>query len=161
VRAAIDILRLVFGRRPGRRLDEVGAVDRARRVLGVNFLDDLLDARLCRDRFVEDELDFGHAPQRQPLGQQVADEAGGAFERLGGLLALGGVADDGPVNTRQRQVAGHLGAGDGDEPDAGVPHFRGQHLAHFLADLLLDALDAMGQRQVTPPAPRAPCGTLR
>ncbi len=97
-----------------------GLVDRARRILGVDLLDDLLDAILRRDRFVVDELHFGRAAQRQPFGQQVADEPAGALEGFLRLLALGGVADDRPVDARQRQIAGHLGAGDGDQAHARI-----------------------------------------
>src|SRR5262245_11288622 len=69
-------------------VDDRRILDGARRVLGVNFLDDLLDAILGRHRLVEDELHFGRAAQRQPLGQQVPDEAAGALERFLRLLAL-------------------------------------------------------------------------
>ncbi len=60
-----------------------------------------------------------------------------------GLLALGGVADDGPVDARQREVAGDLGAGHRDEADARIANLGGQHLADLLANLFLDALDAV------------------
>src|SRR5688500_2611634 len=45
------------------RVDDAGILDGPRRVLGVNLLDDFLDARLSGDRFVVDELDLGHAAQ--------------------------------------------------------------------------------------------------
>ena len=40
----------------------------------------------------------------------------------------------------------HLHPGDRDQADAGIGHLGGQNLADFLADLLGDAFDAMGER---------------
>src|SRR5687768_14741967 len=85
----------------GDGINHLGIVDGPRRLFGVDLLDDLLDAILRRHRLVEDELHFGRAAQRQPLAQQVTHVAGHALERLGGLLALGGVPEDGPVDSRQ------------------------------------------------------------
>ena len=67
----------------------------------------------------------------------------GALERLLRLLALGGVADDRPVDARQREIAGDFRARDGDEADARIADLGGEHLTDFFANLFLDALDAM------------------
>ena len=124
-------------------VDDIRILHRARGVLGVNLLDDLLDAILGRDRFVEDELHFGRAAQRQPLGEQMAHEAAGALERFLRLLSLVGVADDGPVDARERQIGRDLGAGHGNQTDARIPDFGLQHLTDFFAHLFLNALDSM------------------
>ena len=91
------------------------------------------------------KMNFSSGTRRsdEPLRQQVAHETGRALERLAGFLALGGVADDGPVDPRQRQVAGDLGAGDRHEADTGIADLGGQHLADLFADLVLNALDAV------------------
>jgi len=103
----------------------------------------LLDAILGGDRFVEDEFHFRRAAQRQALGEQVADEAAGALQRLLRLLALGDVSDDGPLDARERLVGCDLRAGDGDEAHAWIADLGRQHLTDFLAHLFLNALDSM------------------
>src|SRR6188508_2610199 len=67
---AVDII--WRGRRPGVRL-------------GLQFLEDLLDAILVGDGLVEEELELGHAAKPDPLGDLAAQEGEGAPERLLGL----------------------------------------------------------------------------
>jgi hypothetical protein len=46
--------------------------------LGLQFLEDLLDAILLGDRLVEEELELGHAAQADPLGDLAPQERQGA-----------------------------------------------------------------------------------
>ena len=70
----------------------------------------------------------------------------GLSRRLVGVdAALGGVADDGPVNPRQREVARDLGPGDRDQADARIADLGLEHLAHFFAHLFLDSFNAVGK----------------
>ena len=62
--------------------------------------------------FVELERHLRHAAQREPRGQHVPHERRRPLQRLGRLLALGGVAEDGPVDAGQRQVGRDLDAAD-------------------------------------------------
>src|SRR5918994_7370294 len=76
------------------------------RVVRVDLLQQLLDARLVGNRLVEDERDFRHAPQAQALGQLAAHERCHAFERLFRRPLRRGVTEAGVVD-----VGGlHVGA---------------------------------------------------
>src|SRR4030095_6270193 len=59
----------------------------------VQVAQDLLDAVLVTDRFVESELDLGHAAQAQPCTDLPAEKRRRALQRLLGFAARLGVAE--------------------------------------------------------------------
>jgi hypothetical protein len=61
----------------------------------VDFMNQLFHARLVLDRFVEEELENGDAPETHALADLVVKERSGAPQRLGRGLALALGADRG------------------------------------------------------------------
>jgi hypothetical protein len=73
-------------------------------ILRVDFLDQLFDTGLVLDRLVEEELQFGHAAQPQPLPELTAQERGGPPQCAFGRAARGGVAERRVVQPGELQV---------------------------------------------------------
>ena len=92
------------------------------------------------------EHHLGHPAQRDPAGQHAPHERRRALQRLGRLLAFLVVAEDGPVDARQRQVGRDLHPADRHQADARIRDLGGEDLADLLPQLLGDALGAMGER---------------
>src|SRR5678816_891592 len=110
----------------------------------VQIAQDLLDAVLVPDGFVELELQLRHASQLEAFADLTAEEAGRAVESFRRLLPRLRVAHGRVVDARQLQVWRHLDAGERDEPDTRVVHraAAGQ-LAQLLSDLVADAVRTM------------------
>ena len=109
------MVRLVVGHR------RLGASTRRSRRVGVQLVEDLLDAILAGDRLVVDELQLGDA-----LAAAAARRSGGAGTAWRGRApcALSCarllVAEHGVVDARQLQVGADLHARERDEADARV-----------------------------------------
>jgi hypothetical protein len=87
----------------------------ALRALGLQILQDALDAVLALDVLVEEELKFGNASQAQPLADLPAQERLGPLERAAGLRPRLGIAERRVIDARVLQVRRDLDARDGDE----------------------------------------------
>src|SRR5690606_37329599 len=118
--------------------------------LGLLFAEvpeNLLDAVLMLDRFIEAELDLRHPAQAEATANLASEERRRTFER-GRRLAPGGrVAHHRVVHPRHLQVWRHLDARQRDEPDPRiVDHAPREELAQLLTDLVADAIRSMSLR---------------
>src|SRR5512139_3287549 len=114
------------------------------RLFRVEVAQNLLDSILVRDRFIESELQFGHAPQTQPSSDVTSEEWRGPLERRRGIAARRGVAHHGVEHARQLQVRGHLDTSQGDETDPGImDHTTTEELAELLPNLIADAIGSV------------------
>ena len=96
---------------------------------------DLLDAVLVLNRFVEPELEFRSAPQAQPSGDLPPEKRGRAVERPRRFLPRFRIAEAGVEDARNLQVGRDLHARQRDEADARVVHFTaGETTARLLRD---------------------------
>src|SRR5687767_4676824 len=110
-------------------------------VLVVQLAQDLLDTILVHHRFVELEMELRHPAQLQALADALAEEAGGALQRLRRLAAGGLVSQCRVVDARDLEIGRDLHAGQGDEADARVVHLAAaQQHAQLLPDLVADAI---------------------
>src|SRR5918993_1446455 len=101
------------------------------RVVRVDLLQKLLDARLVGNGLVEDERNLGHPSQPQPLRELAAHERGDAFQRLPGGAQRRGVTETGVVDLGDLQVGADAHPRDGHEAHAGVVHIAREHVAGF------------------------------
>ena len=107
----------------------------------VQLADDLLNAILVPDRFVEVKLDFWNAPQLQPVAHAPPEKSGRALERLGGLPPGRVIAERRVIDARQLQIWRDLHPCQRDEADPRVVHSAtGEQLAQLLPDLVGDSI---------------------
>src|SRR5438105_5925481 len=92
----------------------------ALRVFLVEVAEDLLDAVLVLDRFVEAELELRDAAQTEPPADLAAEERRRALEGARGLLTRFRIAEGRVEDARDLQVRGDLHARQRDEADARV-----------------------------------------
>src|SRR5450830_875321 len=129
--------RFVARSAPLARLSRCRAV--ASRVgLGLQLLEDLLDAVVLGDRGVVEELELRHAPQAHPLPDLAPQERRRPCEGLAGLALRLRVAVGRVVDARDRQIGGDLDLRQGQEADAGIVHLARDELRQLDADLLAD-----------------------
>jgi hypothetical protein len=112
--------------------------------LGLDLLQDLLDAVVPLDAFIEEELQLGRAPQAQSTAQLSAKERRGAFKRPCGLTPRLLVAERRVVHARLLEVGRHADVSDGQEADTGIVHLAGQQLREVFANLFADPSRALG-----------------
>ena len=116
----------------------------ALRLFFVEVAQDLLDAILMRDRFIESELELRHAPQAQPSPDVAPKKRRCPLERRRRVAARRCVSHHGVEDPRQLQVGGHLDTSQGDEADAGVVNDpTTEELAELLPNLIADAIGSV------------------
>ena len=106
----------------------------------VQLLEQLFDAILMRDRFVEHEFQFRRASKSEPLPKLAPHERGGAGQCAQGLLARRGIAQARVIHARMVQVGADGDLRDGDEADARIAQVARNHAADFRAHLIGHAL---------------------
>src|SRR5450759_1198782 len=106
--------------------------------LGLQLLEDLLDAVVLGDRGVVEELELRHAPQAHPLPDLAPQERRRPCEGLAGLALRLRVAVGRVVDARDLQIGGYLDLRQGQEADAGIVHLARDELRQLDADLLAD-----------------------
>src|SRR5947207_10913675 len=117
----------------------------------LEVLQDLFDAVLVLDRFVEPELDLGHPAQAQPAADLAAEKRRGAIERTRRLLPRLLIAERGVEDARDLQVGCHLHARQRDEADARVVDLASaEDLADDVADLFADAIGTVRHKSQIP-----------
>src|SRR5262245_3799410 len=87
----------------------------ALRIFLVQIAQDLLDAILIGDRFIESEFEFGHPPQAQLAADMPAEERRRTLERLRRLLARRSIAHRRVEHACLLKVGRDLDAGERDE----------------------------------------------
>src|SRR3954469_14862678 len=117
----------------------IGSVGRARRRLGLQVLQDLLDAIVLRDRLVVEERQLRHAPQPDARAELAAQERRRAVERLRRLALRLLVAERRVVDPRDLQIAGDRHLGQRQEADAGIVHLARDELRQLVPDGLAEA----------------------
>src|SRR5918993_4009088 len=110
------------------------------RVVRVDLLQQLLDARLVGDRLVEHERDFRHPSQAQPLRELSAHERCHALQRFFGGPLSRSVAQSRVVDVGNLQVGADTHPRDGHEPHPGIVDIAREHVAGFRLDLLAQPL---------------------
>ena len=115
----------------------------AGRVLFVDLVDELLDARVLLDRLVEAELELRHAAQAEPAGELPAHERHGALQRLAGVLARLAGGHRRVVDARDLKVGREVHARHGDESHAGVMDLAREDVADLFPDLVAKAIGAV------------------
>jgi hypothetical protein len=116
----------------------------ALRLFLVQVAQDLFDAVLVRDRFVESERELGNPAQPEDAADPPAQERRRAPERLLGLAPRFLVAEAGVEDARQLQVRRDLHARQRDEPDPWIVHrATAEQRAQLVADLLADAIGSV------------------
>src|SRR5450759_4943884 len=88
--------------------------------LGLQLLEDLLDAVVLGDRGVVEELELRHAPEAHPLPDLAPQERRRPREGLAGLALRLRVAEGRVVDARDLQIGGDLDLRQGQEADAGI-----------------------------------------
>src|SRR5688500_8905766 len=118
-----------------------GALALPLRFFFMEIAEDLLDPVLVGDRFIEMELQFGHAAELQPASDLTPEERRRAFERLLGLAPRLRIAHRRVIDARELQVRRDLDPGQGDEPDARIVDDPArEQQAQLLQDLVADAI---------------------
>src|SRR5262245_7990813 len=112
--------------------------------IGVELVDQLLDAILAGDRLVVDEPQFGDAAQAQARSDLTAEKRGGALQRAlraaARLRLVTARSERCEVDARLLQIRGDLDARQGHEPDARIVHLAREQAGELAANLIRDAI---------------------